>query len=151
MKILLATDGSATSQEAVLALCRLIDLQAKAEVQVVSVAERPAPLTVAPFGVLVEHYNELEKIADARALENSELAAAALREKRTDLTVRTSVLFGSPAQAIVEMAQEWAADLIVVGSHGYGLWQRVLLGSVSQAVVSHAPCSVLVVRQPKEP
>jgi nucleotide-binding universal stress UspA family protein len=47
---------------------------------------------------------------------------------------------------ILEEAERWDADLIVLGSHGYGLWQRFLLGSVSQAVVSHARCSVEVVR-----
>ena len=44
----------------------------------------------------------------------------------------------------------WKADLIVVGSHGYPTWERLLLGSVSQAVVSHAKCSVEVVRLPEQ-
>ena len=46
----------------------------------------------------------------------------------------------------IEEAQNWGADLIIVGSHGYGFWSRALLGSVSNAVINHAPCSVLVVR-----
>ena len=41
---------------------------------------------------------------------------------------------------------EASADLIVVGSHGYGVWDRFLLGSVSQAVALHAKCSVEIVR-----
>ena len=60
----------------------------------------------------------------------------------------TEVLCGPPAQEIVQQAEDWGADLVVVGSHGYGFWSRALLGSVSNSVVHHAPCSVLVVRKP---
>jgi nucleotide-binding universal stress UspA family protein len=60
--------------------------------------------------------------------------------------VSEEVISGSPQRAIVERAKEWGADLIVLGSHGYGFWSRALLGSVSTSVVNHAPCSVLVVR-----
>ena len=47
---------------------------------------------------------------------------------------------------IVEEAERWGADLILVGSHGYGSVKRFMLGSVSQAVATHAPCSVEIVR-----
>jgi len=47
---------------------------------------------------------------------------------------------------IVDEAENWKADLIVVGSHGYTGIKKWLLGSVAQSVVSHAPCSVEVVR-----
>jgi nucleotide-binding universal stress UspA family protein len=46
----------------------------------------------------------------------------------------------------VDEAEEWDADLIVVGSHGYQSWERMLLGSVSQSVAAHAECSVEIVR-----
>ncbi len=49
--------------------------------------------------------------------------------------------------AIIDTAQDWRADLIVVGSHGRRGLSRFLLGSVSQAVVAHAPCSVAVIRR----
>ena len=58
----------------------------------------------------------------------------------------TEVLTGSPKRVIVEETEKWGADLIVLGSHGYRSWERLLLGSVSQAVVAHAECSVEVVR-----
>ena len=51
---------------------------------------------------------------------------------------------------IVGHATPAAADLIVLGSHGYKTWERLLLGSVSNSVVHHAPCSVLIVRSPAE-
>jgi nucleotide-binding universal stress UspA family protein len=57
---------------------------------------------------------------------------------------------GHPKEVILDEAEKWDADLIVVGSHGYRGWQRFLLGSVSQAIASHAPCSVQIVRLPAE-
>jgi nucleotide-binding universal stress UspA family protein len=62
------------------------------------------------------------------------------------LQVSTEVLTGSPKRRIVEEAEGWGADLIVVGSHGYKSWERMLLGSVSQVVAAHAACSVEIVR-----
>ena len=53
----------------------------------------------------------------------------------------------SPRDAIVEEAERWGADLIVVGSHGYRGPERALLGSVSQAVATQAKCSVEIARR----
>ena len=61
-----------------------------------------------------------------------------------EVTSRT--LEGNPKDVIVEEAREWGADLIVVGSHGYGRIRRMVLGSVAWAVVANAPRSVQVVR-----
>ncbi len=47
----------------------------------------------------------------------------------------------------MDEAEQWDADLIVVESHGYGNVEKFVLGPVSQAVASHAPCSVEIVRQ----
>ena len=54
---------------------------------------------------------------------------------------------GLPGPEIIEVARLWPADLIVVGSHGYGAIKRLLLGSVASYVANHAPCSVEVVRE----
>jgi len=56
---------------------------------------------------------------------------------------------GVPAEEIVKAAEEWSADLVVIGSHGRGALGRVLLGSVAESVMRHAPCPVLVVRAKK--
>jgi nucleotide-binding universal stress UspA family protein len=56
---------------------------------------------------------------------------------------------GRPATKIVEGAKSWPADLIVIGSHGRGRVERLLLGSVAESVVRHASCPVLVVRAQK--
>lgn len=61
----------------------------------------------------------------------------------------TFVVVGKPATEIVKTAGEWPADLIVIGSHGRQGIERVLLGSVAEAVGRHAHCSVLVVRTPE--
>jgi len=53
---------------------------------------------------------------------------------------------GKPASKILEVAKTWPADLIVIGSHGRGKVGGLVLGSVSQEVLHHAPCPVLVVR-----
>lgn len=60
--------------------------------------------------------------------------------------VNTEVLVGEPSTTIVGLAQEWDADLIVVGSHGRTGLRRFFLGSVSDAVVRRARCSVEIVR-----
>jgi len=66
------------------------------------------------------------------------------------LVVETAVHYGEPRSVIVDQAEEWSADLIVVGSHGYTWVKRLLLGSVAQAVVLRAPCSVEVVRKKRQ-
>jgi nucleotide-binding universal stress UspA family protein len=70
--------------------------------------------------------------------------------KAPDLTVTTKVVEGHPKDAIVEEAGEWDADLVVVGSHGYGRLKRMVLGSVAGAVVANAPCSVHVAREKRD-
>jgi len=56
------------------------------------------------------------------------------------------VLSGYPKAKIVDEAKKWGADLVVVGSHGRRGVERILLGSVSEAVALHADCSVEVIR-----
>jgi nucleotide-binding universal stress UspA family protein len=69
-----------------------------------------------------------------------------IREANPGVSVTTKIIEGIPHDAIVEEAQEWGADLIMLGSHGHGRVRRVILGSVAGAVVAKAPCSVQVVR-----
>jgi nucleotide-binding universal stress UspA family protein len=58
----------------------------------------------------------------------------------------TKIVEGTPKSAILEEAERYGADLIMVGAHGFGAVARLLLGSVSQALALHAPCSVEIVR-----
>jgi nucleotide-binding universal stress UspA family protein len=57
--------------------------------------------------------------------------------------------FGHPGRTICELAQTWSADLIVVGSRGLTVVKQMFLGSVSNYVTHHAPCSVYIVRESK--
>jgi len=60
--------------------------------------------------------------------------------------VHTEILEGSPAEAIMDVANTREVDLIVMGSRGFGRLKGLLVGSQSQKVVQHAPCPVLIVR-----
>ncbi len=79
----------------------------------------------------------------------SEQLVRAFRE-RASTSMRSKVSefveSGTPALKIIEVAKQWSADLIVMGSHGRGKIGGLILGSVSQAVLHLAPCPVLVVR-----
>ena len=148
MKILIATDGSKFSRTAVEACRSIVADPANTSFKIVSAVEflmSPVPETMM---VSAEYYTKLEELGRSRAHEFAEQAAAQLREVFPDISLdlTTEVISGSPQRVIVEDAQNWNANLIVIGSHGYGFWNRTLIGSVSSSVVHHAPCSVLVVR-----
>lgn len=146
MKILLATDGSPCSDSAVKEVARR-PWPADTQVRIVSVAEHPAPLVAESYMVPSAYFEEAAKAIRVQAEQAVERAAATLRDARNGgLQVSTEVLNGSPKRTIVEEAEAWGADLVVVGSHGYKSWERMLLGSVSQAVAAHAECSVEIVR-----
>jgi nucleotide-binding universal stress UspA family protein len=60
--------------------------------------------------------------------------------------IHTELIEGSPAEAIIDVAETRHSDVIVMGSRGISTLAGLLLGSTSQKVVSHAPCPVLIVR-----
>ena len=104
------------------------------------------------YGGYLPDTTEFEKAAKESAnrvlSETAQNLKAHLTDKNVEVT--TELLSGSPESRIVELADEVKPDLIVVGSHGYSSWERLLLGSVSDAIVHHAPCSVMVVRCPSD-
>ena len=145
MKVLLAIDGSAHSHAA------LVEFASRpwprgTKVQILTVVHSSIPLLLDPaFLTAAAHMEQtLERRRDAPAL--VEAAADIVREADSNVSVTTKIVDGVPKEAIVEEARSWGADLIVLGSHGYGRVRRVLLGSVAAAVVATAPCSVQVVR-----
>lgn len=151
MKILIANDGSQFGTAAVDFAVNLIDCSGEMEIKVVMVVE---PATTLEVDSIIESVEDLTDPANPlarRAAEVGESSARRLREKcaAANVDVSSEVLGGTAARAIVERAEEWGADLIVVGSHGYGFWKRAWLGSVSDRVAHHAPCSVLIVRNPE--
>src|SRR6185503_3115075 len=82
--------------------------------------------------------------------ETQRMRDAALTAKKTitsaELKASLAVAIGHPKAVIVDEANAWGADLIVIGSHGRRGVDRILLGSVSEAVAMHAHCSVEVIR-----
>lgn len=148
MKILVATDGSEYSMYAVKEFCRLFPKRGDQQIKVVSAYEEQFILAAEPFSVPAEYYQQMMDAARKQAGNFTATAAEVIRgDGEMDLTIK--ILKGPPEKEIVELAEEWGADLIVVGSHGWGFFGR-MLGSVSNAVVHHAPCSVLVIRKPKK-
>ena len=74
------------------------------------------------------------------------LPGEADRLRRTGIEVETHARSGDPADALIDVGDQVGADLIIVGSRGLGVTASALLGSVSAALVDHAPCPVLVAR-----
>ena len=151
MKILFATDGAKQS-DAAIDMLRNFALTEGDEIKVVSVVDMAVPLAIDIYGGYLPDTAEIEKSARENASKLLETTVDRIKahfgEKK--LTVTSEVLFGSPESRIVETAEATPPDLIVLGSHGYSRWERLLLGSVSDSVVHHAPCSVLIVRTPAE-
>jgi nucleotide-binding universal stress UspA family protein len=150
MKILVATDDSDYSKAAIEKCCQIIAKPADTSVKIVSAAQIVTSVATEPLPFSASYIQQ----ADTALRDMATNYVTEAREKilqnfpDSDLDVLTKVLNGSAGKAIVEAAQDWGADLIVIGSHGYGFWNRMLVGSVSQAVVHHAPCSVMIVRKP---
>jgi nucleotide-binding universal stress UspA family protein len=86
----------------------------------------------------------IERTSKAEAKKTVATAAAELR--KLGFCAEGVSLEGAPETEIIDYAKRWGADLIVVGSHDRSLLERLLLGSISDGVVKHAPCSVLVVK-----
>jgi nucleotide-binding universal stress UspA family protein len=150
MRILVPVDGSSFSNAAVSEVAAR-PWPASSEVRVVMAFQVPMTPTPEAWAISGEYFEALERIAreQAQAVVDAALAKLANTVDKS-VTVVGEVLSGPPREAILDEADRWNADLIIMGSHGYGAWQRFLLGSVSQAVVSHAKCSVEVVHCRKE-
>jgi len=146
MKILLATDGSPYSEAAVRSVAAR-PWPPGTQVEVVTVVHTNVPFVPEPTSVGAAAYMAtLEE--DRRRAPGRVGAAERLLGEHGALTVATKILDGDPHKAVIEEAERWHADLVVVGSHGYGGVKRLMLGSVSEAVARHAPCSVEIVRSP---
>ena len=146
MKILLAVDGSASSHEAIAEIISR-PWPEQTEVKVITVFETPVMVGIEPWAAGPMYFDGLQKavLSGANVIIESSLTKLKA-EVGNKLKITGEVLEGSPRQMIVERAEEWGADLIVMGSRGLGAWNRLLLGSVSNAVVHHAKCSVEIVR-----
>ena len=147
MKVLLAVDGSPCSDAAINDVASR-PWPAGTTIRVLSAFEMPLPPTPEAWSLPPGYVEEIETAGRDNAKRIVSVAVEQLGEK-AGVTIEGKYVVGSPKNVILEEAETWDADLIVLGSHGYSAWERFLLGSVSQGVVSHAKCSVEVARLSK--
>jgi nucleotide-binding universal stress UspA family protein len=148
MKILLAVDGSPCSDAAIDEVARR-PWPEGSSVKVLTAFELPTPPTPEAWALPVNYFEEMDIALRKQAQNIVDRSLQKLKSKLDkSISLDAAMLPGPPRTVILEEAESWRADLIVLGSHGYRAWERFLLGSVSQAVVSHAKCSVEVVRCP---
>ena len=145
MKILLATDSSEHSKAMIRQFSRR-SFAPNTKLRVIYAYERAYMVYAFQMGILNEYNAEAEKFFQKSATAATENAATTLRKINPKLAVSTAVIEGSPKAVILEEAEKFGANLIVVGSHGHSAVAGFLLGSVSQAVALHAKCSVEIVR-----
>lgn len=142
-RIVVGTDGSETAAEAVRQAVDLAKI-AGASLSIVSAYE-PVPkrrLEGEQAGAPADVQHEIGPREDV----NLVLDAAAAAAKAEGLDVQTHPVEGGPSDALLSVAEETNADLIVVGNKGMTGAKRFLLGSVPNNVSHHAPCSVMIVR-----
>jgi len=147
MKILLATDGSDCSKTAVNSVAER-PWPEGSEIKIVSATEIPSVPMSEAWVLPDSYYRQLDGVAKAQAEAAVKDAAERIKTGKTPgLEIITAIINGHAKEVILDEAEKWGADLIVLGSHGYSGWQRFLLGSVSHAVATHAHSSVEIVRQ----
>ena len=144
MKILLAIDDSQFSKEAVAAV-RARPWPPGSTVRVLSAVQNVVPPAAKLWYDAGGSLDQVRRQIGERAEDLTSMVADSLRT--SGLTAEPAVRQGDPRSVIVDEAEDWSADLIIVGSRGQTGITRWLLGSVAQSVVTHAPCSVEVVRQ----
>jgi nucleotide-binding universal stress UspA family protein len=146
MRILIATDGSEFSGAAAQFLSKLAG-EGSHDVKIITVVEPAAGTELETF---IEESDEL-LATDSPAGEDGRRQLAEFRNSfeklcQDGVVCSTELLAGPAARTICEKADEWKAELIVMGSHGRGFLGRAWFGSVSDKVIHHAPCSVMIVR-----
>lgn len=147
MRILLAIDGSQCSQAAAQSLKNQFR-SGDTEIHVLHAIDWPRLFPDSfSFAVGPEFAAEFQLFLDRERRQAHELAdAAAASFRAAGFRAGSVVMECDPKKAILDYAAKWNPDLIVVGSHGRRGIDRIVLGSVSEAVVRHAHCSVQIMR-----
>ena len=149
MRILLAIDGSEYSTAAVEEIMNR-HFATASEVCILAAIEPHYAFPVMSNWEAMDmgNYKELQDMAQSEAQLAVDKAEERLRAHtdRLHLKVTTIVVSGPPKQVILDQADEFKTDLIIMGTHGKGVIEGFLLGSVSHAVAMHAKCSVELVR-----
>jgi len=142
-RIVVGTDGSETASEAVKRAIELAKMSG-AKLEIVSAFE---PISQEQLrGESAELPGDVRHAVNPREDVSLKLDGAAGDAKKEGLEVQTHPREGDPADAILDVAEETEADLIVVGNKGMTGAKRFLLGSVPNKISHHAPCGVWIVR-----
>jgi nucleotide-binding universal stress UspA family protein len=141
--IVVGTDGSQTAREAVRQAVALAGALGS-RLEIVSAYE-PSPVARLREGAQ-QAPEDLQWMVNRREDVDATLREAAAEAQGAGVQAATYARQGDPADAILDVAEERGADLIVVGNKGMTGAKRFLLGSVPNKVSHHAPCSVLIIR-----
>jgi nucleotide-binding universal stress UspA family protein len=142
-RIVVGTDGSETAAEAVRQAAELASLTG-AQLDIVSAYEPVSSYRLREESGEIP--GDVAHTVGPREDVNVILEAASGPAKQSGLEVVTHAREGDPADAILDIAEELKADLIVVGNKGMSGAKRFLLGSVPNKISHHAPCGVFIVR-----
>jgi nucleotide-binding universal stress UspA family protein len=141
--IVVGTDGSDTASEAVVQAVELARTVG-AQIKLVSAYEPVSKQRLA--GERRQAPEDLQWAINPREDVDATLEAAAEVARAAGVGVEVYPRQGDPADAILDVAEEQEADLIIVGNKGMTGAKRFLLGSVPNKISHHAPCSVLIIR-----
>jgi len=142
-RILVPLDFSTSSRRA-LDYAAGMARQFDASLHLVHVCEVPTMMTGSMDAYAIAYTDWSQRLGEEAEREIVKIAASVKARK-----VTTEVLFGNAARAIVEAAENNAADLIVMGTHGHGAVMHLMMGNVAERVVRTAPCPVMTVREPR--
>lgn len=147
-RIVVGVDGSDPSRRAVEFVAAL-DLEPDVHVHVVAVAEALLIPSSLPLAAREAFRSLVATVDEGQQARLREVLSQATRTLGTRARLHTHTPVGDPARQLLERAA--AADLVVVASRGLGAVRRLLLGTVSEKVLQHAPCPVLIVKEAGSP
>jgi nucleotide-binding universal stress UspA family protein len=136
-KILVAIDGSPASEKA---LAAAVDLAGHYQADLTALGVAEAPQVVG----MVDEVDEIRQSAEGRLKQIGEAAVEYARSR--GIALRSVVVRGHAADAIVRYAESEGMNLVVLGQHGHSRISRFFLGSTTDRVSEHCPCTVMIVK-----
>jgi nucleotide-binding universal stress UspA family protein len=150
IRILIGNDGSPEAEAAVCAVCSR-SWPAGAMARIIAVPQTLAPVDAPNFALAAQSLLASETFLKTDRAERHRLSVvideSAKKLQDAGLDVSSVVEDGNPSQVLLQECRHWHPDTVFVGACGLGRVERLLLGSVSESLVTHAPCSVEVVRE----
>ncbi len=138
-KILVPIDGSENSKRA-FEYALYLSKNLKGNITILHVADAPPSVYVQSQKVLDELLEKYSKGREKVFNEYQELA------ERENTEIKTKLIFGDPAKAIIEFSLKEQSDVIVIGTRGMGHLKEMIIGSVSNSIIHDAKCPVLLVK-----